>query len=693
MNPLLLTLLLLFPTQAPDSLKTIGELCEEAYLANRPDLMQPLLGTYERLLDRTELSDSLLVRYEKGHLEKLKGNFYFCLADGHPDYFSRAQEHYRRARRLYPEQLDASIRARHTLGMDLAQLYYRQKDYARAEQELEPLVFRSPSRQLALEAIGPYALCLARNGRFGQALQMVRQVPASDADRERKMAKILALEAESEGRRSEASLRLYKSYFEELRRRLPATLSALDEDGREALWMWMKPFATDCMRTEHLDPAFLYDVVLLSKDLLLQLRRKDVFRAHTWQAVQAALRPGQAAVEFIQYEVEGKERMAALVLKAQGQPVFVPVGALEELLYQPIQAGLSLSVLLDHPTLQAVDTFYEHPASRELLWPAALLSCLEDCHEIWFSPDGFQHIVGIEYCFPAREKEPVLHRVTGTGLLVDRRPASPVKKALLVGDVRFNGTPANESGDNDENAYWLLARRKGSFHDLPYSGNEIDSIALHIRGNKTLLRGNDAGEDRLRSVIGQYDLIHLATHGYFSTGEIPLDDGWKTPGRDPSLSGNVLILAGGNKNLHDPHFRPEHTADGILSAREISRLSLEGNGLVVLSACQSGLGTVTATGVSGMQKGWKIAGAGTMVMSLWNVHDEATSCFMQAFYAGLEEGLPARAAFERARERMKEPYYKDIRRFNTRKMRSLPTRIARSWEAPRYRNAFILIDD
>ncbi len=690
----LLALLLLIPMQLPDSLKAVADLCENAYLANRPDLMQPLLKTFEGLIGRIPPSDSLLLCYERGHLEKLKGNFFFCLADEHSQYLSKAREHYLQARCLYPDLLDASLRARHTLGMDLAQLYYKEKDYARAEKELEPLVFHSLSRQLALEAIGPYGLCLARNGKFDQALQMARQIPRTDKDYERENAKILALEAESQGRRSEAALQLYKIYFKKLLETLPATLASLDQDGREAIWMWLKPFATDCMRMEHLDPGFLYDVVLLSKDLLFQLRRGEDFHHHSWQSVQAALQPGQAAVEFIQYEVENEEKMAALILKSQGEPVFIPVGEVRELLSRPIRTGLSLSSLLTHPGLSDIDAFYDNPASADLLWPSALVSQLADCDEIWFSPDGFQHIVGIEYCFPAAQRQPLFHRVTGTGQLTDRHAASKSGgRTLLVGDIRFNGASAEKEQDNDPNAYWLLARQKGSFHDLPYSGHEIDSIAVHIPGDKTLIRGDEAREDLLRSLFAQYNVVHLATHGYFSSKDIPIDDGWKTAGRDPSLSGNVLLLTGGNRNLHNPDFSPEQKTDGILSAREISRLQLDATELVVLSACQSGLGTVTATGISGMQKGWKIAGARTLVMSLWNVHDEATSCFMRHFYAGLEEGLPTREAFERARERMKEPYYKTIRRFNARKMRSVPARISRNWDAPRYRNAFILIDD
>ena len=78
--------------------------------------------------------------------------------------------------------------------------------------------------------------------------------------------------------------------------------------------------------------------------------------------------------------------------------------------------------------------------------------------------------------------------------------------------------------------------------------------------------------------------------------------------------------------------------DGILTAAEISRLDLRGMELTVLSACQTGLGDVSGDGVFGLQRGFKKAGAGTLLMSLWKVDDKATEMLMTQFYKGIAAG-------------------------------------------------------
>ncbi|MCR4560557.1 MAG: CHAT domain-containing protein, partial [Bacteroidales bacterium] len=80
-------------------------------------------------------------------------------------------------------------------------------------------------------------------------------------------------------------------------------------------------------------------------------------------------------------------------------------------------------------------------------------------------------------------------------------------------------------------------------------------------------------------------------------------------------------------------------------AKEISRLDFQGLDLVVLSACQTGLGEVTGEGVFGLQRGFKKAGAQTIIMSLWEVDDYATRLLMTEFFKGLTAGKTKREAF------------------------------------------------
>jgi CHAT domain-containing protein len=167
------------------------------------------------------------------------------------------------------------------------------------------------------------------------------------------------------------------------------------------------------------------------------------------------------------------------------------------------------------------------------------------------------------------------------------------------------------------------------------------------------------------------ELIHLATHGYFLEDLEEDEEEWELVRRlgggrrggeekDPLLQSG-LILAGGN---HAWRGKPAGgtTEDGILTAAEIAELNLLGAELVVLSACETGLGEVNnGEGVFGLQRAFKLAGVKTLIMSLWEVADEATAKLMGEFYRRWLGGEGKEEAFKGARGEVRAlypaPYY------------------------------------
>ena len=204
---------------------------------------------------------------------------------------------------------------------------------------------------------------------------------------------------------------------------------------------------------------------------------------------------------------------------------------------------------------------------------------------------------------------------------------------------------------------------------LPGTAQEADAIVRQLRG-LTVFRGPNATETALKAVHGP-KILHLATHGFFlrDVPAPPADpaspaaagtiSGTPAAGgaRDNPLLRSGLVLAGANQLASGDD-------DGILTAMEASGLDLWGTQLVVLSACETGVGKVTnGEGVYGLRRALVIAGAESLVMSLWQVDDDATRDLMAGFYARLAAGKPRSSALRDiqrellARPRYAHPFY------------------------------------
>jgi CHAT domain-containing protein len=151
-------------------------------------------------------------------------------------------------------------------------------------------------------------------------------------------------------------------------------------------------------------------------------------------------------------------------------------------------------------------------------------------------------------------------------------------------------------------------------------------------------------------------VLHLATHGFF------LPDRPSAPGErfrgalESALLRSGLALAGANTWLAGGT-PPPRAGDGLLTAEEVTGLDLLGTELVVLSACETGLGDVRAgEGVFGLRRSFQLAGAGAVVMSLWKVADDATRELMGEFYRRLLAGSPRAEALRQAQLRTRSRY-------------------------------------
>ncbi len=204
----------------------------------------------------------------------------------------------------------------------------------------------------------------------------------------------------------------------------------------------------------------------------------------------------------------------------------------------------------------------------------------------------------------------------------------------------------------------LLALLPGTQKEV----NLIDSLHSGKEFNTKVFMDNEAVEDQVKSVDNPQTL-HIATHGFFLEQEKGDDEQADKYVSNPLLRSG-LILAGANSFIStgDIGAEVELRDDGILTAYEAMNLNLDDTELVVLSACETGLGEIqNGEGVFGLQRAFQIAGAEAIIMSMWTVDDAATQELMTNFY---EEWLTTgnkHQSFIKAQKRLKDkwksPYY------------------------------------
>jgi CHAT domain-containing protein len=270
------------------------------------------------------------------------------------------------------------------------------------------------------------------------------------------------------------------------------------------------------------------------------------------------------------------------------------------------------------------------------------------------------------------------------------RPAPP----LVVADPDFNlEAEATNVSRTPAKTPHVLVREGGSeppgrcsrdldvsryhFDRLPGTRAEGERVA-GLLGVQSWL-GAAALEGQLKKDCHSPCILHLATHGFFLEDQLHYPNherldmwaaGWETDDPIGRLSGPLpenpllrsgLALAGANTWMHRGRL-PAEAEDGLLTAEDVSGLDLLDTELVVLSACETGLGKVhVGEGVFGLRRAFVLAGAKTLIMTLWKVPDQQTQELMEDFYRRILSGEPRAEALRQAQLALKtkyfEPYY------------------------------------
>lgn len=368
----------------------------------------------------------------------------------------------------------------------------------------------------------------------------------------------------------------------------------------------------------------------------------------------------ETAIEFIRYGSTSARRYAALTLDGTGKVGFVPLWTEDSLRNFRLTDGRTLNEAMNSMRAADKNAIYTDTKLSSMIW-SKLKPLLTKRGRIYFAPDGLLHLLAIENMADAMNGSDVCRLSSTRELANDDKDIRG--KALIMGGVSYDECDAKTQDDAtaapDRSASSILSAlhlppvANGAYAYLPATAAEADTIRSMIaKGNgikAECIKGTQATETAFKLAAPSCSMIHLATHGFcFADTDRPEPLAFCRDSlrEDDTMSRSGLVFAGANRMV-----QPAYSAydDGILLAREASEMRLDRAALVVLSACQTGLGPITSEGVFGFQRGLKKAGAGAIVASLWNVDDKATKLLMTRFYHHLLGGMPMSEAFAQAK--------------------------------------------
>lgn len=258
---------------------------------------------------------------------------------------------------------------------------------------------------------------------------------------------------------------------------------------------------------------------------------------------------------------------------------------------------------------------------------------LQGKKKIFFSADGVYHRINVNTLRDESsgkvllERFDVVYLLNPIQFLEKKTPPTSIKhNAVLMGDPAF---------DMDINGPRERTMQVNHFGRLPGTEDELRAIDAVLKGHgwKTQLFTKGAATEWNLKSIASPAILHLASHGFFSSDVVTLN----TTAKKEFLFHSGIVLSGANESLTNGSTSFEN--DGIVTAFEVINLDLTNTHLVVLSACETGLGKIeNGEGVFGLQRSFMQAGAENVLISLWKVDDKATRDLMIAFYEHLANG-------------------------------------------------------
>ena len=296
---------------------------------------------------------------------------------------------------------------------------------------------------------------------------------------------------------------------------------------------------------------------------------------------------------------------------------------------------------------------------------------LKGIEKIYISADGIFHKINLSGLYNPLTKKYVqedyeIYLTSNIASIVKRKKEDKLNNltACLFGYPDYDYDFKKNAATVNKNVNAMVAKRFGLINlaKLPGTKTEVEEISKELKiknWNVSVFTEQFASEENLRNVNSP-TILHIATHGYYLK-DIESDDklflGFESSTiKNFSLLRSGIILAGAGPSTADTLNRHSEN-DGIVTAYEATLINLTNTELVILSACQTGLGDeMGSQGVAGLQRSFAIAGAKNIMMSLWPVDDIATKFLMIEFYKNYTLTKNIETAFKNAQNEVKKKY-------------------------------------
>lgn len=411
-------------------------------------------------------------------------------------------------------------------------------------------------------------------------------------------------------------------------------------------WEYLKNELALLIRSENPPANQIGQLTTIVDDLEMKLSRESaafkrgfLVERISWKDIQKKLKPGEAAVEMVRM-LDGLIYGALIITpETKERPLLAIVKS---------STTRNLEKEYVRQYINGISYRYTDTLSYSVYWkPIAdvinkAMPKTQRLHRVYFSPDGVYNQINLNTLFDPQSGKYLIdqveiHQLTNTKELLKpstkENNSNSLKHAVLFGNPAFT---LSYKADQE------------LFTELPGTEKEVNAIHDLLKSNKwsvELYKGNTANESQVKS-ISRAAILHLATHGFFSDSDNTSNSlVWM-------LINSGIALAGANQPKLLDH------EDGILTAYEAVNLNLDQTRLVVLSACETGLGEFyPGEGVYGLRLALNAAGASNIMMSLWKVDDTATQELMVSFYQEwLQKPGNMRQAFRMAQQQVRKKY-------------------------------------